>query len=109
MQEGAISDSMIYLESGHLSACRAVGGAPPERVARFLPGAVLGEIGFLTGRPRTATVRADADSEVVVITHAALACLTAEHPALAEELQAALSRLLAERLARTTALAYALI
>lgn len=109
VREGAHADSLMYVESGRLSAYREVRGIRPQRVARFLPGAVLGEIGFLTGGARTASIRADVESKVVIITRAALECLTTQNPALAGEVHAFLSRLLAERLARTTALAYALV
>ena len=38
------------------------------RVASFGPGAIVGEMGFLTGEPRSATVSADAPSRLLEIT-----------------------------------------
>lgn len=109
MKAGERPDAIAYLEAGRLSA--HIDRAPGQSlaVARFLPGAVIGEIGFLTGQPRTATIRADGESRVLMISRGALDYLDAQDPKLARALQEALSRLLAERLSRTTALAHALV
>jgi len=55
-------------------------------------GNVFGEIAFLTGKPRTATVRASSALEVVEVDSEALRALLADHPDLATQL--------AERMAR---------
>jgi CRP-like cAMP-binding protein len=48
---------MFLVTSGPLTA--TVGS---ERVAAFGPGAMIGEMGFLTGNPRSASVKADVPS-----------------------------------------------
>jgi sulfate permease, SulP family len=103
--QGDPSDCLVLIESGQLSA-RVGGrdGGAAITVARFLPGAVVGEIGLCTRSPRTATVTADVDSRIRRATTAELDRLAADDPALARDLHAALARQLAHRLARTTAL-----
>lgn len=54
VSEGVAARSMYLVTSGHLTA--SIGD---QRVASFGPGAIFGEMSFLTGAPRTATVVAD--------------------------------------------------
>ncbi|MBI1416212.1 MAG: cyclic nucleotide-binding domain-containing protein [Limimaricola sp.] len=112
LTEGEPAESMLYLAEGQMTATRAADANAESgrsfRVARFLPGTIIGEIGFLTNGLRTATITADTDGEVVVITRPALDQLMRIAPDLGQALQAALLTLLAERLQRTTALAQAL-
>ena len=74
------------------------------RVATFLPGAVVGEIGLYAGTPRTATVVADVESVVRKVTRDSLERLSEADPALARDFHAMVAGLLARRLTRTTAL-----
>ena len=70
LRQGEASDSP--------GPARAAAGSPPAskaptatgrmRVATFLPGAVVGEIGLYAGTPRTATVAADVDSRILRVT-----------------------------------------
>jgi SulP family sulfate permease len=103
--QGEESDCLILLQRGRLSA--SVDGPPGEgrmRVATFLPGAVVGEIGLYAGTPRTATVVADVESVVRKVTRDSLECLSEADPALARDFHAMVAGLLARRLTRTTAL-----
>ena len=103
--QGEESDCLILLQRGRLSA--SVDGPPGEgrmRVATFLPGAVVGEIGLYAGTPRTATVVADVDSVVRKVTRDSLERLSERDPALARDFHAMVAGLLARRLTRTTAL-----
>lgn len=107
--QGDASDALYHLEAGRLSAWVAgPPGAGDLRVATFLPGAIVGEIGFCTGTPRTATVRADTAARVTPVTEGSLARARRTDPATVAEFQAALAALLAQRLARTTALVVAM-
>ena len=67
LRQGAASTEMFVLLSGAMRAevTRPTGGSVV--VARFLPGATIGEIAFYTGVPRTATVVAEDDSVLLKI------------------------------------------
>ena len=104
LRQGEASDCLILLERGRLSA--SVDG--PEggrmRVATFLPGALVGEIGLYAGTARTATVAADVDSTIRRVTRESIDRLSERDPALARDLHAMVAGLLARRLTRATAL-----
>ncbi|NDR59573.1 cyclic nucleotide-binding domain-containing protein [Aliiruegeria sabulilitoris] len=106
-QMGEPSDSLVVLESGRLYATVRDGEAPAERVATFLPGSVVGEIGLVTGGARTASVVAETDCTMRIVTRAELQALRSFDPALALELTERISELIARRLARTTSLLHA--
>jgi CRP-like cAMP-binding protein len=74
------------------------------RVATFLPGAVVGEIGLYAGSLRTATEVAEVDSVIRKVTRQSLDRLSVEDPAQARDFHAMVAGLLARRLTRTTAL-----
>jgi sulfate permease, SulP family len=102
--QGAPSDSLILLESGRLSATSAGPDGTEMKVATFLPGAVVGEIGFLADTPRTATVRAETDSTIREVSREGLDRLAESDPALARDIYREVAALVARRLTRTTAL-----
>ena len=104
LRQGADSDCLILLESGKLSARVDGPGGGSMRVATFLPGAIVGEIGLYAGIVRTATVAADVDSTIRRVTRESLEQLSERDPALARDLHALVAALLARRLTRTTAL-----
>jgi SulP family sulfate permease len=72
LTQGAASSEMFVLLSGamHAEVSRPDGGT--AIVARFVPGAIVGEIAFYSGVPRTATVIADDHSVLLRIDAAAL-------------------------------------
>lgn len=92
--EGGASNSLAVIESGALAATIALPDGTKRQVARFLPGAVVGEIGLYTGTPRTATVTAERQSVVREITEQHIAAVTAAQPELAAELHRNIARLL---------------
>lgn len=102
--QGSPSDRIILLEHGRLSASVKGPAGDEIRVASFLPGALVGEIGFLTSTPRTATITAYEDSTIQSVTRAGLDRLSAEAPALATAMLREVASQVARRLARTTAL-----
>ena len=71
----------------------------PQEIARLSEGQFFGEIALLADRPRTATVRATVDSQVLAIDRALLSDLVAGSP----ELLKVLLRFLRERLVATLA------
>ncbi len=101
--EGDASDCLLFLERGRLSAHRMLEDGREIRVAVFLPGAIVGEIGLYAQSPRTASVRADQDSVVLRLTRANYAALSQAEPDLASALHAAVARTLARRLTRSVA------
>lgn len=67
LQQGAASTEMFVLLSGAMRAEVSRAGAGPAVVARFVPGAIIGEIAFYSAVPRTATVIADQESVLLKI------------------------------------------
>jgi SulP family sulfate permease len=102
--QGEASNALIFLEEGRLSALIRHTGGDPVQVAGFLPGSVVGEIGFFTDLPRTATVMSDTEVRLRRVNREALRRVTDASPDIAAEFHAHLARLLAKRLGRTTAL-----
>lgn len=107
-ERGATSHSLFFLNEGRLSAQVEGPDGTPRTVAVFMPGAVVGEMGFYTGEGRSATVVADAASHLIVIASEDVERVAVEDPELLADFHAAIARLLARRLGRTTALAVAL-
>ena len=73
------------------------------RVARVGAGAVLGELAFFDGGPRSATAWAVTPCEVAAMSPGQYAAFEQASPGLAHSLLFALGRILAARLRRTTA------
>jgi CRP/FNR family transcriptional regulator, cyclic AMP receptor protein len=78
-------------------------GLTMGRVARTGAGAVLGELAFFDGGPRSATAWAVAPCEVGAMSPDQYAAFELASPGLARSLLFALGRILATRLRRTTA------
>jgi SulP family sulfate permease len=68
------------------------------RVRTMGMGAMIGEIGFLLGEPRTATVRADTACRVLCLTRAVLSRIERDDPDLGFAFHRAMAQLLAQRL-----------
>lgn len=81
IREGDASHSLFVLAAG-----RAVVSRRGTEVGRLDPGQVFGEMAFLTGSPRSATVRAEGVLKVVEVDSAALADLLRQSPELADDL-----------------------
>ncbi|SNT32105.1 STAS domain-containing protein [Tropicimonas sediminicola] len=101
---GEAAESFAMLEQGRLVATLGAATIEGERVAHFLPGAVVGEIGFLTGGTRTANVIAETPCVVFLVSRDAIERLKRADPAAALELLELIGSAVAQRLARTTAL-----
>jgi SulP family sulfate permease len=67
IRQGDASTEMFFLLSGEMHAEIEVPDHPPVAVARFVAGAPIGEIAFYTAVPRTATVIADTQSELLKV------------------------------------------
>ncbi len=87
------SDSMYVVESGRLEVLMVDEAGP--LLARVLTrGAVVGDLGVLTGAPRSASVRARRDSELIRIDGEDFERLLEEGPGFAIEVSRALGRAL---------------
>lgn len=104
VHQGAPSDRLILLEAGRLSAHVKGPSGDEITVASFLAGALVGEIGFLTDTPRTATIVADEESSIRSVGRSGMDHLADLDPELARDIFREAATLLARRLARTTAL-----
>jgi sulfate permease, SulP family len=102
--EGVDSDSVIVLLAGSLRAEVTGRDGEPTRIARILPGTLVGEIGHYAGVPRTATIRAEQRCRMLRIDRGALERLARENPSLAADFHRLAASDLARRLMRTTSL-----
>lgn len=101
VHEGDRSQSIYQLRAGELQAEVAVKQGKPVVVARFLPGALVGEIAHYADVPRTATIRAATAAEVITIDFDRIPD-TPEGRALAADLHSRAAGSLARRLIRMT-------
>lgn len=65
VREGEAGSSMFVVTRGEVAVTV---GASAQKVARLGPGEFFGEMSLLTGEPRTATVRAERDTDLLEIT-----------------------------------------
>jgi small-conductance mechanosensitive channel/CRP-like cAMP-binding protein len=92
IEEGAAGESMFVLLRGTANVSVARNGSP-LRVGVLREGDLFGEMSLLTGEPRTATVRAEHDCEVLEISKAVMSELLHASPQCLDQL----SELLAKR------------
>ncbi|HEX7075231.1 MAG TPA: SulP family inorganic anion transporter [Hyphomicrobiaceae bacterium] len=104
IEQGSEADDILLLVSGVLRVeyLRADGSKIP--VAKILPGAVVGEIGFYAGERRTAQVIAEQDCRLMKISKRTLADLEESQPGLVSNVHRIAATNLALRLTRAMAL-----
>lgn len=100
--EGEDSGEIWFIRAGTLRVQMDLPDGALKRLLTMGPGAAVGEIALLDGGPRSATVTAESDAEVIGLSLEALERAGAEHPGLTATLYRNLGRLLAWRLRRTT-------
>jgi NTE family protein len=99
-RQGDASTSVFVLCRGVATAfVTSVTSSSVATVARLRPGDVIGEVGFITHLPRSASVMARSDAVLLEIAGGDFAGLLARHPALL----ANITQLIAGRLARRNA------
>jgi CRP-like cAMP-binding protein len=81
IEEGAPGKEVVVIDSG-----TAVVRRNGRKVATLGPGSAFGELALLDGGPRTATVVADTDLSVLILTRPEFAGLLDEVPGLARKL-----------------------
>jgi NTE family protein len=98
VRQGDAADALYLVSSGRFAVLRNGQDAPVTEIGAGQP---IGEIAFLNGGLRTATVRALRDSLVMRLDREAFTAVCTRNPGIWH----ALSQMLARRLAETTALA----
>ncbi len=95
--EGAVPCGLYVLLQGQLSAWHHTGHSN-ERLMRFCPGSMVGEMALIDRKPRSATVRADTDCTLLFLPTAQFDHLLEHQPELSQILQNNLARELALRI-----------
>jgi glutaminase len=85
-RRGEAADAVHFLVSGEVSVLVGLPGGGQKRLSTLSAGMSFGELGLLSGTPRSADVRADSAVSSYVLNAPALARLEADHPALANRL-----------------------
>jgi small-conductance mechanosensitive channel/CRP-like cAMP-binding protein len=92
VRKGEPSREMFVVERGSLAVeIPRDNGAPAAEVAQLGPGDCFGEMGLLTGEPRSATVRAKTLCDLVAIDYDAFHDVLASHPEVVERMGALLA------------------
>lgn len=97
-QQGAASDSMHFVVEGRVGIIVNLEGGSSIRVRSLGRHTTIGEMGLLTGRPRSATVQAEVASVAYELRAEAFERLKLEHPGLMMALLTYVINLMAERL-----------
>lgn len=87
VEEGAAGDSMFVITSGRVSVSTKKGEDSVE-LAQLGPGDFFGEAALLSGRPRTATIRAISATDCLELTRSALDRVIARHARVREVMDA---------------------
>lgn len=85
MVAGEQSDDVYRLQAGELDVLITVGDQTPTRAARIAAGGLVGELAALAGTPRTATIVAATDCELLCYPRTEFEQLMATDPNLATE------------------------
>jgi cAMP-dependent protein kinase regulator len=80
LEEGAPGDSMYIIKKGEVEVFTHAPQGGPLTLARLEEGDFFGEISLLTGRPRTASVKALQPAELVRLNKKDFDQITANHP-----------------------------
>jgi len=91
VREGDAGESMFLLARGEARVSISKGGAT-EEVARLRGGAFFGEMSLLTGDPRTATVIAVTDCDLLELSADGFRQIVADHPAIVDAITEAMAR-----------------
>ncbi len=97
-REGDDADFSILLVRGHLSAHLGLDRGQSVRLRKFLPGTLVGEMAFYTGRKRSASVMADTDATIAVISAESILRLNQDQPAAAAKFHQMVARIMANRI-----------
>jgi small-conductance mechanosensitive channel/CRP-like cAMP-binding protein len=96
-RQGDAGDSFYIIRSGRVAVWINGAAGQPKTVAHLASGAFFGEMSLLTGEPRSGTVRAETDVEVLCVSKQVFAGLLQADADLAGKLAAVLKKRMAER------------
>jgi hypothetical protein len=96
IEQGSPNDDVFIVTRGEFDVLVGEPGAE-RRLAAMRPGEVVGDMAFLTGEPRSATLRATAPSTCLVLRAVDLKRLAFEHPTVLMRMARVIVRRLAER------------
>ena len=97
-RQGNDADEVILLVRGNLSAHLDLGSGQSVRLRKFLSGTLVGEMAFYGGRKRSASLTADTDATIGLISGESILHLNRDQPALAAEFHQMVARLMAYRI-----------
>jgi len=92
IQQGSANDDVYIITGGAFEVLLVDAAGEVRRVAALQPGEVVGEMAFLTGESRSASIRASEDSRCLVLRAADLKPLAFENPALLLRMSSVLIR-----------------
>lgn len=98
IRQGEQSSDLIFVLSGRVGITMRHGRRPPVRVRTFTAGTMVGEIGFFLGSLRTATVVAEENCRILVVSRHDLERLRGTHPEQALALMARIEERLCLRI-----------
>jgi cAMP-dependent protein kinase regulator len=98
LEEGAAGDSLYIIKKGELEAFTESPGGETLTLTRMKEGDFFGEISLLTGRPRTASVKALGPVELARLNKKDFDQIAAHHPAVMRTLEEFLSLRLANKI-----------
>ena len=104
MEQGTPSDEMYFVESGRAAVRMRAPGNGGVRLATVGPGAIVGEVAFYLGQPRTASIVAETPMEVRRLSRTDLLRIQAEMPSLALRFHEGIAAMLAVRITATNRL-----
>jgi CRP-like cAMP-binding protein len=87
LREGEPGHSLFMLSSGKVKAFRKGAGGKQLPIAVLEEGAFFGEGSILTGRPRTASIVALEECELLELDRATLDSIVAQHPHVMDVMQ----------------------
>ena len=96
LREGDLSKDVYVLLSGRLLAVRERESGPPTVVGEVRPGEIIGEMAFLAGEPRAASLYAVRDADLVCFSPSAFTHIVETYP----QVMRAITLQLVERLRR---------
>ncbi len=87
IEEGDAGDSFYVVASGNFRVLKQDEAGQPVRLARLADGAFFGEMALLSGAPRSASVVAEEEAQVLEIRASVLTELCRHHPHVADSLR----------------------
>jgi CRP-like cAMP-binding protein len=104
VREGDRGAEMYFVRRGTLAVVKRITGGVEQVVARIGAGEFVGEMALFDRRPRSATIRAESATELLVLDRKAVHALVTASPAAASAFLRALSEEFIARLRRSNVL-----